>query len=178
MKTWTMIAVCGFLALSPASAFEREDYEEEAGGTFLLVCNPTNDIYGFGFGSGTWLKNTPVFGDFALTLFSHGTEDSWYSAATMSLRVMPHWRVAPFAGGGGSYNYSLSGSSEEENRTLEPGEPVDRGASYWGGHAEAGVRISPVKGIGLLELMGRYVWTSLEGDRNYWLIGVSVGMGL
>jgi len=153
--------------------FKGEDYEEPAGGSFAVLLNPEDDIYGVAFGNGTWLKNTPVFGDFALSLFSNGIEDAFYSSASMTLRLMPHWRFAPFAGGGGSYNYSLSKPSEDDT-TLDF---EDQGDSCWGYHAEAGLRVRMPDGRMLFELMGRYVWTTLEDDRNYWLAGISIGAG-
>ena len=96
----------------------------------------------------------------------------------MTIRLMPHWRFAPFAGGGGSYNYSLSQASKTTPALQEPKEFKDQGESYWGGHTEAGFRILAPGGRMLFELMGRYTWTSLAGDRNYWLAGISVGAGI
>ncbi len=155
--------------------FKGEDYEEPAGASFQLLANPQDNIYGIALGDGTWLKNTPVFGDFALSLFSNGIEDSFYSGISMTIRLMPHWRLAPFIGGGGSYNYSWSQSSADDtSSTLEF---EDQGDSYWGYHAEAGLRIRRPDGRMLFELMGRYVFTTLEEDRNYWLAGISVGAG-
>ena len=157
--------------------FNREDYEEPAGGSFAILANPQDSIYGFTFGDGTWLKNTPVFGDYFLGLSSNGKEDAWYSNVGMTIRLMPHWRFAPFAGGGGSYNYSLSQTSRNTSTLPEPGKFKDQGDSYWGGHAEAGFRICSPEGRMLFEIMGRYTWTSLEGDRSYWLAGISAGAG-
>ena len=97
---------------------------------------------------------------------------------------MPHWRFAPFAGGGGSYNYSLSNRNKttQTPSTLappsDPNEPQDKGESYWGGHAEAGFRLWMANRVQLIELMGRYTWTSLEGDdRSYWTACISTGTG-
>jgi hypothetical protein len=175
------LVACVFLDSSAMAVdwenFKGEDYEEPAGGSVAVLLNPQDNIYGLAFGDGTWLKNTPVFGDFGLSMFSNGIEDSFYSGVSMTIRLMPHWRFAPFAGGGGSYNYSLSQSSEEDS-TSETKEFKDQGDSYWGYHAEAGLRVRTPQGIMLFELMGRYVWTSLEEDRNYWLAGISVGAGI
>ena len=154
--------------------YNREDYEEPAGASFSLILNTEDEIYGIGMGDGTWLRNTPVFGDYQLSFFSHGAEDSWYSAVAMTLRIMPHWKLAPFVGGGGSYNYSFK--RREENVLLYDQNTLDdRGDSYWASHAEAGFRLWTANRMRLLELSARYTWSSLEGDRDYWLIGVSTG---
>jgi len=158
--------------------FDREEYEEEAGPSFAVLVGPEQKVYGIHYGFGVWLKNTPVFGDYALSVFHNGVEDSMYSGIGLTLRLMPHSRLAPFAGAGGSYNYSLNHRIPQPGPELDPEIPEDRGASYWGGHAEAGVRWWQENRIGLLELMGRYAWTSLKGEgRDYWLIGFSTGTG-
>jgi|GEM_PF-1693333 len=154
--------------------FDRESYEEPAGASFQLLANPQDNIYGAAFGDGTWLKNTPVFGDFSLSMTYNGREEAWYSSIGMTIRLMPHWRVAPFAGAGGSYNYSLSSQDDSTTRTKEY---EDQGESYVGGHAEAGIRFLSGNGVMLFEIMGRYTLTSLKDERNYWLAGISVGAG-
>jgi len=164
------LVACVFLVSNALAVdwdnFKGEDYEEPAGASFQLLANTQDNIYGAAFGDGTWLKNTPVFGDFALSLFSNGIEDSFYSGISMTIRLMPHWRFAPFAGGGGSYNYSFSQSSEDDGTTSDIKEFKDQGESYWGYHAEAGIRVHTPQGRMLFELMARNVWTSLEGDRR------------
>ena len=163
-------------------AMNAEDYEEPAGSSIGFLFSTEDDIYGISGGSGTWLKNTPVFGDYFVRLFSNGTEDAFYSGVGMTLRVMPHWRVAPFVGAGGSYNFSFS--SEDDTDIQGPVMPMeadtvtDRGDSYWGGHAEAGVRIWFNHRSSLFEVFVRQTTTSLEGDRDYWLIGISTGVGI
>jgi hypothetical protein len=53
---------------------------------------------------------------------------------------------------------------------------LNQGESYWAWHGEAGLRIWTGGVMGLLEISGRYVMNTLEGgDRDYWLIGISVG---
>jgi hypothetical protein len=88
----------------------------------------------------------------------------------MTFRLMPHSRVAPFVGAGGSYNLSL-----RQTDTDEPGGLESRGNTYWGGHVEAGIRVWLRSPWRLLEIMGRYTWSSLDGDRDYWLVGISTG---
>lgn len=173
-----LILLMALLISSAARAeFNREDYEESAGGSFSFLLNPEDDIYGMSFGDGTWLKGAPVFGDYQISLFSHGAEDSWYSAMAMTIRIMPRWRFAPFVGGGGSYNYSFK--RQEENVLLYEENTVDdRGDSYWGGHAEAGFRIWLNNRVRLLELSARYTWTDLDGERDYWLAGITTGAGI
>ena len=166
MRTLMSIGLCVLLS-GPVLAFDREDYEEEACGTFAFLFNTEDEVYGIGFGSGTWIKDSPVFGDYFISLFSNGIEDAFYTGLGMTIRIMPHWSVAPFVGGGGSYNFSWA-SDTDDDEELE-----DRGASYWAGHAEAGVRVWTGGRLGLIELLGRYTWSSLEGERDYWLIGLS-----
>ncbi len=163
-------------------AFDPDPYEESAGASFALHLNPDDQIYGIAVGSGTWITGTPVFGDYFVSLFSNEIENSMYSGVGMTLRIMPHWRVAPFVGGGGSYNYSLSQGSATNSTasvaTADEDDLPDRGTSYWAGHAEAGVRVWFCNRLQLLELMLRYTSTSHDGDRDYWLIGISTGAGI
>lgn len=179
-----VLAALLFIA-GTACAYEREEYEEDAGASFQVIFNSEDDIYGIGFGAGTWLTGTPVFGDYFIGLFQSGLEDAWYSNIGMTLRIMPHWTVAPFVGGGGSYNHSFeNGDNESDISTGSStltynGETIipSRGDSYWGGHAEAGLRIWLPQPVQLIEVFGRYTWTSLQGEHDYWLVGISTGTG-
>lgn len=167
-------------AKDPWAAWDREDYEEPAGGTFALLLNTEDSIYGIGIGDGTWLKGAPVFGDYFLSVFRNDIEDATYSNVGLTIRLMARWTFAPFMGGGGSYNYSLSGDDTEED-TLEPEDPDElpnRGESYWGGHAEAGFRLWTGGKAQLFEVMFRQTWSSLSGKRDYWLVGISTGTGI
>lgn len=159
-----------------------DDLEEPAGPSFALLLNPDDQIYGIGGGAGVWLRGTPIFGDYFISLFSNEIENAMYSGVGMTLRIMPHWRLAPFIGGGGSYNYSLShdnstGTVASPTATGDEAFP-DRGTSYWAAHGEAGVRMWFNNRLQLLELMLRFTSTSHEGDRDYWLIGISTGAGI
>lgn len=161
--------------------WDREEHEEDAGSSFAVLFNSRDDVYGIGFGAGTWIRNTPVFGDYFLSLFSNGIEDSWYGGVGMTIRLMPHTKAAPFFGGGGSYNRSLSGSKDETETgaIVVPDEEASlpvRGESYWAWHAEAGVRFWLSGRVGLIELMGRQTWSSQGNDRGYWLVGISMGV--
>lgn len=158
------------LLACPARAFDREDYEEEAGGSFAVLINPEDSIYGIGFGTGTWLKNAPVFGDYFLRLFNNDIQKCLYSAAGMTIRLMPRWKFAPFVGGGGSYNFALSSSSDEDDR--------DSDDSYGAGHAEAGFRVWLDNEWRLFEIAVSQNWTTSEGDSDYWLLAISVGTGI
>jgi len=157
------------------SEYNREDYEEPAGASVKLLLNPADGIYGMTTGEGTWLKGTPVFGDYEVSIFSNDIEESWYSGIGMTIRIMPHWRFAPFIGGGGSYNYSFS--RREENLIFDQETPyANIGDSYWGGHSEAGFRFWTEDRSKHFEIAGRYIWTSL--DREYWLVTISTGIGI
>ncbi len=171
------------IALLPsfAVAIDTDAYEEPAGGSIAFLVNPDDQIYGVSGGSGVWLTGTPVFGDYFISLFGNGIEDAIYSGVGMTFRIMPHWRIAPFIGGGGSYNYSFSQKTSEEETIAEltdTDEWPDRGDSYWAAHYEAGVRLWFRNRLQLLELMVRQTSTSLDGDRDYWLVSISTGVGL
>ena len=164
-------------ATTSTAEYDREDYEEPAGTSFSLFFNTEDDIYGISVGDGTWLKNTPIFGDYQIALFQNGAEDALYSGMAMTIRIMPHWRFAPFVGGGGSYNYSFK--DREENLFLyEENTETDQGDSYWGSHCEAGFRFWTKNKLKMIELSGRYTWSSLSGERDYWLVGITTGTGI
>ena len=168
---------------SQALAWDPETDEEPAGSSFALQFNPSDEVYGISLCSGSWIRDTPLFGDFFVTLFQNGIEDATYSGIGMTIRVMPHWTVAPFLGAGGSYNYSLSQKSEDETSdeaaTPEEDTLLKRGDSYWAWHGEAGLRIRTGGMLELLEISGRYVMNTLEGGgRDYLFVGISVGAGL
>jgi len=172
---WLVVAAAG-----QAAEFwddEEEDREEYAGamGTFLF--NPADGIWGLSAGWGVWIKNTPVFGDYFVSVFHNGLEGATYSGIGMTARLMPHWAVAPFVGAGGSYNPSLSGKRDDEAAPAEGGAAVaDKGESYWAGHVEGGVRVGPSQWRSFFEASGRYTWTTSSGDDPaYWLIGLSWG---
>lgn len=167
--------VAALLPWIPASlhALNPDDYEESADTTALFQFNPADGVYGVAVGPGIWLKNTPVMANYFATLFRNGIEESWYGGAGMTLRLMPHWRVAPFIGGGGSYNQTLSTRSDDAGKNWP-----DQGESYWGGHVEGGVRIWLPWRYRLLEIMGRETWPSFSGGRDYWLIGIGMGAEL
>ncbi len=161
-------------ATSAKAEYNREDYEETAGSSVSILFNTEDNIYGMSTGEGTWLKGTPIFGNYAISLVSNEAEDAWYSGVGMTLRIMPHWRFTPFVGAGGSYNYSFS-RREENVLFYEENTESDLGDSYWGGHAEAGFRLWTAEHRKMYEISAQYIWTSL--DREYWLVGISTGIG-
>lgn len=180
---WLLLGLALVLTACSAQAWDPETDEESAGGSFAFQFNPSDEVYGLSLCEGTWIRDTPVFGDFFVTLFQNGIEDSSYSGIGITVRVMPHWTVAPFVGAGGSYNYSLSQQSDDEPTGEDPppeeGNLLNQGDSYWAWHGEAGLRIWTGGAIGLLEVSGRYIMNTLEGgDRDYWFIGISTGTGL
>ena len=163
-------------------AWDAETDEEAAGGSVSFQFNPSDEIYGLSLCSGSWVRGTPLFGDFFVTLFQNGIEDAAYSGVGMTIRIMPHWKVAPFVGAGGSYNYSLSQKATNETAgaesPTEEGVLLDQGHSYWAWHGEAGLRVWTGGALGLLEVSGRYVMNTLEGgDRDYWFVGIGIGSG-
>lgn len=154
---------------SPIQAFENDIREEPAGGGFGLVFNPEDNILGLTAGYGVWITGTPVFGDYFGNAFWSQTEKAFYVGGGMTIRVMPHWRVAPFFGGGGSYNQSLTGEIDDDDLK-------DRGLSFFGGHAEAGLRVRTGGKWKFVELCARHTWSALRGDHAYWVIAVSLGI--
>ncbi|MBA4387897.1 MAG: hypothetical protein C0404_07940, partial [Verrucomicrobia bacterium] len=143
--------------LQPVAAFDRESMEEEGGDSFAFFGNTQDKIYGISFVKGTWIKDTPIMGNYFLSIYKNGKEESSYSGAGMTIRLMPRWWFSPFAGGGGGYNYSISRKSTKETQDAdaattkgEPVEPKDRGDSHWAALAEGGFRIAPIKNFGLL----------------------------
>lgn len=171
----TLIAlIILFMVTDGACAYEREDYEESAGSSFSFLMNPDAGIYGVSMGSGTWLKNAPIFGDYFIRYLVSDIEDATYTGAGLTLRLMPRWALAPFIGAGGSYNYRLSVLSayQEESSTLKY-----MGDSYWGGHVECGFRLWMVNKVQLLEFMGRYTVSSSGDGHEYWLASIATGTG-
>ena len=161
--------------------YDREDYEEPAGPSIAFLLNPSDDIWGISLGSGTWLTDTPVFGDYFVRLFYNGIEEATYSGIGMTLRLMPHWSVAPFVGAGGSYNYSFNRAevdTSDSTFVVQGDDYSAAGESYWGGHVETGLRIWFNSRVQLIEVMGRYTWSSNEGERDYWIVGISTGVGI
>lgn len=168
---WTLCLLLPAAGIAPAGAsgFDRESYEEPAGSSFSLFASPDDEIYGVGFGSGTWLKNAPVLGDYLLRMYYHGEERAYYSGIGMTLRLMPRWTYAPYVGGGGNYNYAFahSGRAYEQND--------GRGADYWSGHAEAGLRLWRPHRFQFFEVAFRQTWNA--GPRDYPLFFIGFGQG-
>ena len=178
----SVAAAAALLCVAAAAAadwmdFDGEAYEEPAGSSLAVLLNPRDEIYGIGMGWGMWLINTPVFADYAPTFFNNGIEDAFYGGFGLTLRLMPHWKVAPFVGAGGAYNWSWSHRNDAPTGSQDSTEPSDRGESYWDGHVEAGLRIWRANRSGLFEVLGRYCRVSLQGGRDYWLVGISTGTG-
>jgi len=164
--------------------FNGTAYEEPAGSSCALLGSPDGDVYGLSFGDGTWIRDTPIFGDFGLSLFENRKEDAVFGGVSMTLRIMPHWKLAPFVGAGGSFNYALTSGNASGSSSSIPAETIAEKAasgsaeSYWGGHVEGGARLWIDSGIRLIEVFGRYTWSSIGQDSNYWLIGISTGIAL
>ncbi len=178
MKT-ALVPILAGLILTAATAtfasswdFDRESYEEDAGSNFLCFFSPEHTIYGIGYGSGTWLRNVPIFGDYSARLYYNGIEKAVYSGVGMTLRVMPRWTWAPFVGAGGHYNYSITQES------LDPDERLpSRGDSYWSGHAEGGFRLWLRQRSQFFDVAYRQTWSSLKGERDYALVVLGFGVG-
>ena len=161
------------LCLLPGRAFAYnvEDYEEEAGMSFSVQGNPQDSLYGFAFEDGTWLAGTPVLGQFFLNTVRHDRIDATFGGIGMIFRIMPHWTVAPYAGGGASYNQLFSSNSKEQDKLPED----ERVKSTGAGHAEGGVRVWLPGRFHFLELYGRQTWSAVEAVGNYWTAGFGYG---
>lgn len=158
-----------------AAAFDAEYYEIPAGMSFSIQVNPKDDVYGLNVEDATWLTDTPVLGQLFLSLLSNGIEDAWYAGIGMMFRLMPHSELAPFVGAGASYNQLVGDRSEDDDWMDETSESDSKAESYWGGHAEAGLRFWFAGQTEYIELYGRQTWTSENGDHDYWVAGLSYG---
>ena len=163
-----IIALC---LLSVSSwAYDVEDYEEPGGMSFSLQGNSQDSIYGISFEDATWLVGTPIMGQFFLNTLWHDKIDASFGGVGMIFRIMPRWPMAPYVGGGASYNQLLNGNSEEQG-TVPEDEKVE---STWAGHAETGLRLN-VGLVGFFELYGRQTWSACEAVGDYWTLGLGYG---
>lgn len=169
----TICVACVLAACAYAYAFEAEDYEEEAGLCLRVQVNPADNVYGLSFEDGTWLVNTPVFGQFFLSTYRHGKADSYYGGIGMIFRIMPHWDVAPYVGAGASYNRPMGGSANTDT----PREDKPMAEAYWGGHAESGIRIWTAGRAHFFEVFGGYTLNSVNSRLDYWSAGIGYGQG-
>jgi hypothetical protein len=153
---------------------EDTEKEEYAGAVLTVIANPVDSIYGVNGGWGMWIKNSPVFGDYFLGVFHNGIEDATYANFGMTVRVLPHWIVAPFVGVGGTFDLSIDSAGGHAPITAALGK--DKGDSYWAGHAETGLRVSPRSWHSFFEGFGRYNWTTSDTkDSDYWIVGLTWG---
>lgn len=153
--------------------FEGEDYEEPAGICLRVQANPVDNVYGLSFEDGTWLINTPVFGQYFLSSYRHGEADSYFGAIGMIFRLMPHSDVAPYVGAGASYNRPWGGSSSDNS----PQDDKPMAESYWGVHSEGGVRIWTSGRAHFFELFGGHTLNTSESRLSYWSVGFAYGQG-
>lgn len=157
------------LMVSQVLAYDPEDMEEPDGYTSHVLVNPKDDIYGLGSGHATWIKNMPIYGNYFVEFFQNGIEDATYGSMGLTIRLMPRWRIAPFIGGGGSYNLSLSGRKVSGTLELKR-----QGDSYYAGYAMGGLRLLINERQGYVEVFGRQVSSSLSGDRDHWIAGLGM----
>lgn len=191
MNRITSLAVCAaglsFLAVQSGYAdwtdFDGREYEEPAGPSFTVFAGPDAGVYGLSVDEGVWLKGWPVLGNLSISLFQNDGVHSFFSGIGMTIRLMPRGTIAPFIGAGGSFNYAWTTATGGVSPSGIPAESITQeasrgaGESYWGGHAEAGVRFCLESNIRLLEAAGRYTWSSSGADAHYWLFSISTGLG-
>jgi hypothetical protein len=149
--------------------YDSDSYEEPAGGSFTFLVNPKDNVYAMSLAQEAWIRNTPIFGGAFISLMYNGIETNWYSSLGCTIRVMPGWRIAPFAGGGGAYNLGFYSDSNEDSRKND---------SYWSGHVEGGLRLWSSERLIFVEILCRYTWTSLGNKHDYWFAGVATRPGL
>lgn len=152
-----------------ASGYDVRDYEEPAGLSFGFDFNPADDIYGLHAGNGTRIPETWLVGEYFFSLFSNGIEEGFYGGFGLSLRLMPRRRVAPFIGGGGSYNQILSRSNDTATPLNELAE------SYFDGMAETGVRFNGTRYF--YEAQVSYHWSSSDKENADYPLA-RIGMGI
>ncbi len=174
MKTGTTILWTSLIVLISAGtafAYDVADYEEDAGISVAGLYDPGGDVYGGGFESGVWLKGAPIFGEIFGHWYVNKLQDGNYYSVGMTLRVMPRRIVAPFIGGGGSYNGLTSDRDRRWSAHPDYRRP-DR--SYWKGHAEAGLRLW-YNQAQFIEGGYRYHWTATGNDFNYGWASIEFG---
>lgn len=172
--TKLLIWAVGWIRVLPrlACAFEAEDYEEPAGLCFAVHANPSRGDWQFGFEDGTWLINTPIMGQAFLGAMRLHMTESWYGGIGMTLRLMPRWTFAPFAGAGGGYYHAWS-SNESPDQPSDPDRNGPR--SFWGGIAETGVRVGFPDRRHFVDATIRYMWNSSDHRLNHGTVGVAYG---
>ena len=170
---WRAMLAAAVLAFAVCRAYgyEAADHEEPGGQSISLAYGPAEDVRAFGFGAGTWLRNTPVLGDYAATFFTTGWSEGFWGGVGMTLRVMPHSVYAPFLGVGGSYNHAFG---EQQDKESDDGRSV--ASEFWAGHVEGGIKFRIPHVAGFFELALRETWTSADG-RDYLLCVLRMGQG-
>lgn len=164
-----LVALCLLPACS--LAYNVEDYEEPGGMSFSIQGNSQDSIYGICAEDGTWLVGTPIIGQFFLNTLWHDKIDASFGGVGMIFRIMPHWQIAPYAGGGASYNQLFNSHSEEQGDVPED----EKITSTWAGHAEVGLRVWMPGKFHFFELYGRETWSVCEAVGNYWTAGFGYG---
>ncbi len=175
------MALLAVLVAPCARAFDAEYYEEDAGMDASLLLNPVDGVYGIGYEAGTWLRDTPIFGNLVVSTFYTDIEESFYGGIGMIFRIMPHWKFAPFIGAGTTYNYPVWNNSSDSSDTssadpLAPGAAEEEEAeAFWGGHAEAGFRYWYNDRHSFVDLSARQTWSSTGSGHEYWIGSIAFG---
>jgi hypothetical protein len=171
-----LLGVLPLLAVGVRADFDAEFYEEDAGMGVSVDVNPVDGVYGLGYTAGTWLRETPIFGNLLVTTFHSDIEESYYGGIGMIFRIMPHWKFAPFAGAGATYNYPIWDDTSDSDARVPANTVVKEPEEFWGVHAEAGLRMWFGEDQGsFIEALGRYTWSSIEGDHDYWTGSLGYG---
>lgn len=159
-----------FAAELPWRQSARAENHEEPGGVHVGIMGG-DGVGGLSAGSGTWLENTWVLGDYEAGMFYSDDEGVMYGSLGMTLRVMPRWSFAPFVGAGGAYNQTFGSQITQ----IENGKEITRGESHFAGIVEAGFRAHYGEGK-FLDLSARQVWPDVDAeDAEYFAVRVAFG---
>jgi len=118
------------------SDYDVDKIEESAGMSLAIFRSTDGEIYGGGYETGVRIVNAPILGEIFGHWLSNDLEEGNFYSVGVTLRLMPRWDVAPFAGFGAAYNGLISDRSDDF------ASPLPRPAqSYWSGHVEGGLRL-------------------------------------
>ena len=118
------------------SDYDVNEIEESAGMSLSIFRSTDGDVYGGGYETGVRIVNTPIMGEIFGHWLSNDIEEGNFYSVGVTLRLMPRWDIAPFAGGGAAYNGLLSDRSD--SFASPPPRPAQ---SYWSFHVEGGLRL-------------------------------------
>lgn len=141
--------LAGWLAAMPAlavdwAAYSADRVEEAGGGAALFQAGADPASFGLGLEFATRLRGAPWLGSsFASLLWYDFDAEALFGEPSLTLRLtMPGWRLAPYAGGGGSYRFCFSEIDDGTDADAATRAGYDRrDDSHWAAHLVAGLRL-------------------------------------